>query len=426
MTTQITDDKHMVQIDSKKTLQIRFSAGRVFAVVIIAVGLITVQSSFAEENILFRFRHLEGEVLHAAARVDEVVYINGTASHQAIIEETSVSRVMSVDRDGGAVLDATFRTEERIAGLPWANEWISAETVRLERDVLGQMTVPPDAARPVLRSMPLFPEEPVSPGARWTADAAEVHVFRIGEGLAGPYRGDVLVSYEYEGNIEEDGRTLARILIDYDLYLPIRGGDEPVRLVSGKSSQELYWDIAEGRPDSKTEDFEFLIMMSDGTVQEFRGSQDVDYRVTGSLDRGRAADVLRSRLSEMPGVSVSADEDGVRVVLEAGEAILFEPESSDVTPDQVRRLSDLQAALADYGDRDILITGHTADFGTEEGRRRLSLDRAAAVAEILFPEVRKGNGRLYLRGAGSEEPRSDERTPAGRALNRRVEILILD
>jgi outer membrane protein OmpA-like peptidoglycan-associated protein len=333
---------------------------------------------------------------------------------------------MSVDQDGGAVLDATFRTEERIAGLPWTNEWISAETVRLERNALGRMTVPSDAARPVLRSMPLFPEDAVSPGARWTADAAEVHVFRIGDGLAGPYRGDVLVSYEYAGDIMDDGRTLARILIDYDLYLPIRGRNEPVRLVSGQSSQELYWDIDEGRPDSKTEDFEFLMMMSDGTVQEFRGSQEVDYRVSGALDRGLAAETLRSRLSEMPGVSVSADKDGVRLVLEAGEAILFGPESSEVTPDQISRLADLREALADYGDRDILITGHTADFGTEEGRRRLSLDRAAAVAEILFPEGRKGNGRLYLRGAGSEEPRSSERTPAGQALNRRVEILILD
>jgi len=410
----------MVQIHLKKTHRCRFIA------VGIAVGLIAVQASYAEETVLLRFRHLEGDVLHAEARVDEVVYINGIASHQAVIDETSVSRVVSVDQDGGAVLDATFRTEERIAGLPWANEWISAETVRLERDVLGRMTVPPDAARPVLRSMPMFPEEAVSPGGRWTADAAEVHVFRIGDELAGPYRGDVLVSYEYAGDIVDDGRTLARILIDYDLYLPIRGRNEPVRLVSGQSSQELYWDIEEGLPDSKTEDFEFLMMMSDGTVQEFHGSQEVNYRVTGTLDRGRAAETLRSRLSEMPGVSVSADEDGVRVVLEAGEDILFDPETSEVTPDQIRRLADLREALSDYEDRDILVTGHTAHFGTADGRRRLSMDRAAAVAEILFPEVRKGNGRLYLRGAGSEEPRSQEQTPAGQALNRRVEILILD
>ncbi|MDF1567894.1 MAG: OmpA family protein [Spirochaetaceae bacterium] len=416
----------MFQICSKKTIPIQFSAGIFVIAIGISVGLIAVPASFAEENVHLRFRHFEGDVLHAEARVDEVVYINGIASHRAVIEETSVSRVMSVDQDGGAVVNATFRTEERIAGLPWANEWISAETVRLERDVLGQMTVPPDAARPVLRSMPLFPEDVVSPGARWTADAAEVHVFRIGDELAGPYRGEVLVSYEYAGDVVDDGRTLARILIDYDLYLPIRGRSEPVRLVSGQSSQELYWDIDAGRPKSKIEDFEFLMMMSDGTVQEFRGSQEVDYRVTGALDRGRAAENLRFRLSEMPGVSVSADEDGVRVVLEAGEAILFGPESSDVTPDQIRRLAGLREAMADYGDRDILITGHTADFGTEEGRRRLSLDRAAAVAEILFPEVRKGNGRLYLRGAGSEEPRSNEQTPAGKALNRRVEILILD
>jgi outer membrane protein OmpA-like peptidoglycan-associated protein len=48
------------------------------------------------------------------------------------------------------------------------------------------------------------------------------------------------------------------------------------------------------------------------------------------------------------------------------------------------------------------------------------------VASFLFPDGRPGPGKLYLRAAGSEEPAASEFSEAGRAANRRVEILILD
>ncbi len=370
--------------------------------------------------------HHEGEVLHADALVEESVLINGFFSHDAVITESSVSVVREVDSDGTAVLDATFRTEERIAGLPGAFEWLSSETVRLERDILGHMIVPEGAARPVLRNIPVFPGQSVAPGDTWTASAEEVHIFRIGGNLAGPYRGEVPVAYEYAGNLQEGDRQLARILISYNLYVPINGNGEPVRLVSGRSSQELIWDIEAGRPHSKKENFEFLMVMSNGTVQEFRGRQQVSYRSVMELDREEETELIRKDLERIPGIDVSLAEQGVRLTILDGGQILFEPESALVSSDQYYRLEALTPLLERYSDRDILITGHTAHFGTAEGRSILSGDRAAAVAAILFPEGRSGVGRLYLRGAGSDEPVAEEDSEAAWALNRRVEILILD
>jgi outer membrane protein OmpA-like peptidoglycan-associated protein len=370
--------------------------------------------------------HHEGEVLHSDAVVEESVFINGFYSHDALITESSVSVVREVDSDGTAVLDATFRTEEQIAGLPGAFEWLSSETVQLQRDILGHMIVPEGAARPVLRNIPVFPGRSVAPGDTWTASAEEVHIFRIDGNLAGPYRGDVPVAYEYAGNLQEGSLHLARILISYNLYLPVKGNGEPVRLVSGRSSQELIWNIEAGRPHSKKEEFEFLMMMSDGNVQEFRGRQEVSYRTVMKLDRVGETDLIRRDLEEIPGVDVSLSEQGVHLTILDGGQILFGPESALVSSDQLYRLEALTALLERYSDRDILITGHTAHFGTAEGRSVLSGDRAAAVAAVLFPEGRSGGGRLYLRGAGSDEPVAEEEGEAAWALNRRVEILILD
>ena len=376
--------------------------------------------------VLLQYQLQKGEVLHAESLVHESVFINGLFSHDAVISESSVSIIRDVNDDGTAILDTSFRTEERINGLPAYLEWVSSENVRLTRDSRGRMVVPEDAARPVIRNIPFFSDSPVKPGDSWTAIAEEVHLFRISGVMHGPYRGEIPASYEYLEDVWSGDKKLAHILIKYNIYLPINTAGEPVRLVSGRSEQNLYWDAGEGRPVSKYEEFEFLMMMSNGTVQEFRGRQEVSYRSDMVLDRDEVTGSIRRNLDNSLGITVTPVDDGILLSLEVGEAILFDPESAAISTDQYHRLGVLKILLSDYPDRDILITGHTADFGTVEGRGRLSRERAKAVAGILFPDGRIGPGRLYVRGAGSDEPAVREGSEAGRSANRRVEILILD
>ncbi|RKX98097.1 MAG: hypothetical protein DRZ90_03980 [Spirochaetes bacterium] len=403
-------------------------------VVLILFSISTLQAQETTEKpqpVLLQFRQEKGEVLHAESVVNESVFINGIFSHDAVIGESSVSIIRDVrqDGEGTAVLDTTFRTEERINGLPSFLKWVSSENVRLKRDARGRMDVPADAARPVLRNIPVFPEYPVQPGDSWTADAEEVHLFRISGRQAGPYRGEIPASYEYIENILSDGKTLARILIRYNIYLPITGPGEPVRFVSGRSEQNLYWDVEQGHPVSRSEDFEFLMMMSNGVVQEFRGHQEVSYRSAMELNREEVSGSLRRSLNSTPGtagITVIPVGEGVLLSLEDGANVLFEPESAIIPEERISRLLTLKSLLERYPGRDILITGHTAHFGTEQGRKTLSEERAAAVAAVLFPDGRRGPGKLYIRGAGSDEPTASEGSEAGRAANRRVEILILD
>lgn len=71
----------------------------------------------------------------------------------------------------------------------------------------------------------------------------------------------------------------------------------------------------------------------------------------------------------------------------------------------------------------VLILGHADSKGQIEDNRKLSEDRAKAVASI-FRLSGLQRDRLLLKGMGSNMPRAANDSVEGRALNRRVEIVL--
>ena len=71
----------------------------------------------------------------------------------------------------------------------------------------------------------------------------------------------------------------------------------------------------------------------------------------------------------------------------------------------------------------VLVLGHADSSGAMAANTRLSLDRAKSVAAIFRMSGLQSN-RLTLRGMGSVMPRAANDSNEGRALNRRVEILM--
>lgn len=91
--------------------------------------------------------------------------------------------------------------------------------------------------------------------------------------------------------------------------------------------------------------------------------------------------------------------------------------------DMAQRLEDLAAALREMGDHRIEINCYTDSAGDPAENDALSLKRAVAMEQYL---VARGvdSGRLQARGMGGRHPVSDNGTSAGRAMNRRIEIVI--
>jgi len=73
----------------------------------------------------------------------------------------------------------------------------------------------------------------------------------------------------------------------------------------------------------------------------------------------------------------------------------------------------------------IEVDGHTDSVGPEAYNMKLSERRAAAVKDYLIKEASVNSSKIAAIGFGEAKPVADNKTAAGRAQNRRVEILIM-
>lgn len=71
----------------------------------------------------------------------------------------------------------------------------------------------------------------------------------------------------------------------------------------------------------------------------------------------------------------------------------------------------------------VVVVGHGDDAGSLETRRKISRQRAGAVAAIFRLSGLK-HDRLRVRGLGSDMPRASNELAEGKARNRRVEMLL--
>jgi outer membrane protein OmpA-like peptidoglycan-associated protein len=103
------------------------------------------------------------------------------------------------------------------------------------------------------------------------------------------------------------------------------------------------------------------------------------------------------------------------------EGVNFRTGSAEITEDSFSKLDEVYEQLAKYSDRKYEIAGHTDNTSTDKINIKLSLDRANAVREYL---VNRGieASRLVGKGYGSSRPKADNKTAAGRSINRRIEF----
>ncbi len=86
-----------------------------------------------------------------------------------------------------------------------------------------------------------------------------------------------------------------------------------------------------------------------------------------------------------------------------------------------KKLNEVVEFAAKYKESNLAVSGHTDSTGSAKLNQKLSVARAASVKAYL---VKKGVSadRISTKGEASVRPVADNKTKAGRALNRRVEI----
>lgn len=122
------------------------------------------------------------------------------------------------------------------------------------------------------------------------------------------------------------------------------------------------------------------------------------------------------------------DQDGCALKLKEAVSITldvkFDTGRSVVKPDYYAKIQEIAQFMREYPDTNTVIEGHTDDVGKDSSNQRLSEQRANAVREILVSRFAVNPARLRAVGFGESRPIASNKTPAGRAQNRRVVAVV--
>lgn len=100
----------------------------------------------------------------------------------------------------------------------------------------------------------------------------------------------------------------------------------------------------------------------------------------------------------------------------------FQSGSANVPADSKELLTKVSTVIEELNARNVEVQGHTDSTGSAAVNKKVSKDRAVAVAEYLEDEVE--DVKVKAVGYGYEKPIAANKTKQGRAQNRRVDVII--
>lgn len=141
-------------------------------------------------------------------------------------------------------------------------------------------------------------------------------------------------------------------------------------------------------------------------------------------ERGReaaqSAEEMQQLKQELAELQAQPTERGIVLTL---KDVVFSVDQAELKPGAERVVDKVAEFLNNHPERTVAVEGFTDATGPEDYNKKLSEERAQAVREAL---VQRGIDpqRIITRGYGEQYPVASNETPAGRQLNRRVEIII--
>ena len=183
--------------------------------------------------------------------------------------------------------------------------------------------------------------------------------------------------------------------------------------------------------------------LDDLTAKNSRDIKDVDSRAQEGIQKaqtaantadqkalaaGQSADqaqnLANSAVSRVTSLSNTvANLDNYRPVKEA--SVLFGFDKDNLTSKDKAALDDLAKDIPNTKGFIITVEGGTDSTGSQEYNYDLSQRRADSVIQYLASKYSVPAHKIYLIGLGKDKPADSNKTAAGRAKNRRVEIKLM-
>lgn len=397
---------------------------------IILGTLIFYSSLFADDAVVFKFKHRKGDAVSHVSTVEEEAYINGRLNNRTQFINRTSTTINAVEKDGSALLNTHYMTTQNSLLNRTGNylSWGEEDFVNIHRKTSGELYDSDNDYLPTVRCIPAFTDKAIKPGESWECPGLEVHDCRELFNMDGPISIPFMATYTYTGNVETNETTLQVIEVSYAFQQQNKKDDiyrgSTYYGSTGWAKQKLYWDNQKGELDHFTEEFEIKLFDTYGNTFLFRGLSHGEVTEYKSVNDDATVKKLQKTIekNKLEDVTVKRGEKGLTISL---ENIQFEPDSNILLPSEKKKLEKIAKILKDFNN-DLLITGHCAERGTVNARQKLSEQRAQAVADYLIQLGTRDEYHVFTQGKGSTQPIASNDTEAGRIKNRRVEIILVD
>lgn len=334
--------------------------------------------------------------------------------------------------------------------------------VSLNIDEKGQWNTASRQPYPLFLQFPQAPPEELQAGGMWFgAGFRMLDPLNTGTVTKVP----ILSEFEFHGETDYAGQRV--LLITGQYALRYKQGEDPqgdwsLKRVEGRHKIAFYLTLG-GQPIFLRDQFTDQYVYSNGSVEEQTGFHLIWYKDVVPLDRGELQQRL-ARILEDPSASgdrgldgddgevtgdTTSSETGGKDLYDVGDVIQpvatedftieqkeeglslslhslqFQPDEAVLLPGEEEKLKGIVRVLNGLPERTIMVVGHTADVGSFESQKVLSLKRAQTIVETL-QKLGISPGRLLYDGRAGLEPMASNNTEEGRKRNRRVEFLILE
>jgi OOP family OmpA-OmpF porin len=187
------------------------------------------------------------------------------------------------------------------------------------------------------------------------------------------------------------------------------------------------WVALESSAASLREDRDFLVDQAGELREDLATARRDVEQLTGrtrELERERQSDELfdRARATFSPGEAEVYRRGGQLIIRLRG--LGFPVGGSSIQPDDYPLLAKVQKVIRTFGQPTVTIEGHTDSTGGDALNQQLSQERAQAVRDYLASNNVLPPYRMIAVGRGSADPLASNETVEGRALNRRIDIIL--
>jgi outer membrane protein OmpA-like peptidoglycan-associated protein len=380
----------------------------------------------------FRFEHKEGDLYRLISTSSQTAYIDNRLVGKYEQGYKANLRVIEVNKDGSGKLKGEYYYLVKPYGENVAYRIIEDKIYPTEfiRYTDGKIEIDRSYFYPVVRNLPIFPENDIQIGYTWEGTGYESQDFtRIG--IKEPFIAPFKVMYKYEEDKKIDGKEKAVIKVFYYINQfftvkpiikpqtsPYERVSYPIRAM-GFFEGYFNWDKENNIMDYYEGDYNFIYIMSDGTVREWKG-KDVG-NVTLIRDSKEDKKKISDEASKIGVASVKETKDGVQLTF---TDILFDFNKTNIKNEFTQVLDKVIEILKKYPKYEVRIEGHSDDIGDPRIKEWIAEGRAKSVANYF---ISKGidKTRVSYIGFSDKKPIVPNNSDENRAKNRRVEIYII-